>query len=216
MEVTATVLIQQHGDTFVDCDHIVDGAGHRFVAYGEQLGNETWATIKRYAPNGTVTGVWTVFPTANHKIDEVTLAHSGDVLLVLLTTHEIVSNKPRSIRVESAAIPGVYSVRAGMELEEGGAGAFQPTGEPQPQEGGVTKDEVQAIVNAAVAQIKGQDNVTLKVVIDNILPKTKIGVEQLFDGANGSHVVYQQLRATSYSGALDAIRESESPVVDNP
>jgi hypothetical protein len=38
-------------------------------------------------------------------------------------------------------------------------------------------------------------------VVGNIKPK----VESLFDGGNGSAIVYQQLRNTSYSGALDAL-----------
>lgn len=187
MEVTATVLIQQPGDTFVDCDHTVDGVGNRFVAYGEQFGNETWATVKRYAPNGTVTGVWTVFPTANHKIDELTLAHSGDVLLVLLTTHEIVSNKPRSIRVESAAISGVYSVRAGQELEEGGAGAFTGGGgEPQPQEGGMTLEEL----TEALADQNSALSVALGKIVKN-KSRDAIGTEKVLTEGNTKDYLYQ-------------------------
>lgn len=189
MEVQATVLVQGQGDTFTDADHVVDGAANRFVAYGEQLGNETWCSIKRYAPNGTVTGAWTAFPSANHKIDELTLAHSGDVLLVLLTTHEIVSNKPRSIRVESAAIAGVYSVRPGQELEEGGAGAFTGNGEPQPQEGGVTKAEVEEVVRAVlglatgslVQAISGSPTGQIRQGIED---KVKDALLELFDKEN--------------------------------
>lgn len=210
MEVTATVLIQGQGDTFTDADHVTDGAANRFVAYGEQLGNETWATIRRIAPNGTVTGMWTVFPTDNHKIDEVTLAHSGDVLLVLLTTHEIVSVKPRSIRIESAAIPGVYAVRAGQEAEEGASGAFQPEGEPG---GGVEVDyeQIKQIVKVEVDAAK-------KLIIDNMISKTTAAIEQKrvvteemfstkppWEGGKSSPIIYEQLKNTSHSGTMTAL-----------
>lgn len=191
----AVTLVQNEGDTLIDCDHLIDGAGNRFVAFGEfETGtNNTWVTIHRYAPSGAITGEWEVTPTDNHKIDELTLAHSGDVLLVLLTTHEIVSNKPRSIRVESAAIPGVYSVRPGQELEEGGEGAFQPTGEPQEVEvdydriAGIIADKIQAAQTTIIA---------------NMISKAKIGVEQLFAGGEGSRKVFEQLINTGFSSNM--------------
>lgn len=189
--VVAVTLIQDQGDTFSDCDHLVDGAGNRFVAYGEMgqgpiEGNRTWVTIKRYAPSGAITGEWEVTPTDNHKIDELTLAHSGDVLLVLLTTHEIVSNKPRSIRVESAAIQGVYSVRPGQDEEEGGPNAFQPIGEPGGGEPGMTLDEL----TQALADQNSELSVALGKIVKN-KSRDAIGTEKVLTENNTKDYLYQ-------------------------
>lgn len=61
---------------------------------------------------------------------------------------------------------------------------------------------VQAAVNAAIAA-----------AIPGIISQVVGGVERLFDGGQGSAIVYQQLRNTSYSGCVDALNEG---VPDEP
>lgn len=212
MPINAVPIISEMGKTFVDIDILTDGAGNLLLGI-VGAGNDNGVDCYKLSTSGVLTYLDTVYPapggTVGHKVDKAAIHRSGTNLVVGMITHDAISEDPRSIRVELAQVPNVYVVRAGEELEEGAAGAFQPTGGGEV--GGATKEEVQAIVNAAVSAIKGQENITLRVVVDNIGPKTKTGVEQLFDGAQGSHIVYNQLRNTSYSGALDAIRDSDKP-----
>ncbi|HKP51172.1 MAG TPA: hypothetical protein VJ183_00825 [Chloroflexia bacterium] len=208
-EIQAVPLVSDQGDTYVDCDHVVDGASNHFVGYIEMAGNETWATIKRYAPDGVITGEWTVIPSAKHKIDELTLAHSGDSLLLLFTTHEIKEQKPRSIRIESATIAGVYSVRAGMEMEEGGAGAFTGNGGGpggDPQEDGMTVEEL----TDALANPNHPLTVTLGKLIKN-RGREAVAQEMVerklltLDNIYTSHGLYQRFVETTGEQVLKSL-----------
>ncbi|HKP53816.1 MAG TPA: S-layer homology domain-containing protein [Chloroflexia bacterium] len=126
-DIQAVTLIDQQGNSFVDVDQVVDAAGNRFVAIGEaQTGqnNITWVTVMCYAPSGAISGQWTIDPSTNHKIDKLSITHTGQDLLLALITHQISDDSVRSIRVESAVIPGVFTDSAGLDQEIGGPGAF--------------------------------------------------------------------------------------------
>jgi hypothetical protein len=209
-DVRATVLIEESDDTFIDILGGVDGAGNSFVGI-VTTSNNNYVTVRRYTPAGVGTVIANVLPapggTVGYKIDAAYMTHSGVDVIVDMITHDATSVKPRGIRVERAVIRGVWVPR--LQEEEGGAGAFVGSGSGGGDVGGATKEEVQAIVDAAVLSIKGQSNINLRVVVDNILPKTKAGVEQLFDGERGSDIVYSQLVNTSFTGALGALEEHE-------
>jgi hypothetical protein len=207
-DVQASVLVQEQGDTFIDVLGGVDGAGNSFVGV-VTTGNDNYVIVRRYTPAGQGAVIANVLPapggTEGYKIDAAYMTHSGVDVIVDMITHDATSIKPRGIRVERAVIRGVWVPR--LQEEEGGAGAFVGSGSG----GGDVevdydriKSDTQAIVDAAVHSIKGQDNITLRVVIDNISVKAKKGVEELFDGGNGSAIVYQQLTNTSFTGSKGA------------
>lgn len=209
MAISAVPIITDEAETYIDLSTIVDGAGNLLFSVVTS-GNANGADIYRYTPAGELVYLDTVMPgpggVVGHKVDKADITHSGANLVVGLITHDAVSQKPRSIRVEVAQLAGVYAVRAGQEQEAGGAGAHQPEGEPQ---GGteVDYDRIQGMINAAMQRI-----------VDNMIPKTKTAIEQtkvvtetMFRNGDegGSHILYDQLRNTSFSGALDACREGE-------
>jgi hypothetical protein len=133
-DIQTVVLIDQQGSSFLDGDQVVDAGGNRFVAVveSEPLNNNvTWVTVRRFTPSGAISQQWTIDPSDDHKIDKVAITHSGQDLLFLIVTHEDDSDNGdqpeatiRSIRIESAVIPGVFINSAGLDQEEGGAGAF--------------------------------------------------------------------------------------------
>lgn len=192
---------------------VVDGAANRTRGWTLnnpiEYGTQAVTYIQRITPAGVMDREAIITPDDDSKADGSSGVQSGTKLIVMPTAHAL-ATPPRENGVYEVGIDGWCVEYPVDHPQVGKAGAFVAS-EGGGGGGGVTADEVQAIVDGAVAQIKGQDNITLKVVVDNILPKTKIGVEQLFDGANGSHIVYSQLRATSYSGALDAIRDADKP-----
>lgn len=201
--VTAVPIISEMGKTFVDIDILTDGAGNLLLGI-VGAGNDNGVDCYKLSTSGVLTYLDTVYPapggTVGHKVDKAAIHRSGTNLVVGMITHDAISEDPRSIRVELAQLPNVYVVRAGEELEEGAAGAFQPTGEP----GG-------GDVEIDYARIEAKIEEWARTTIANIIPKTKAGVEQLFDGERGSDIVYSQLTNTSYTGALGAIRDSDKP-----
>jgi hypothetical protein len=211
-DVQATVLVQEQGDTFIDILGGVDGAGNSFVGI-VTTGNNNYVTVRRYTPAGQGAVIANVLPapggTVGYKIDAAYMTHSGVDVIVDMITHDATSVKPRGIRVERAVIRGVWVPR--LQEEEGGAGAFVGSGSGGGDVGGATKEEVQAIVDAAVLSIKGQPNINLRVVIDNIPSKAAAGVEKLFDGGNGSAIVYNQLINCAFTGGKGANYETIKP-----
>jgi hypothetical protein len=201
-DVQATVLVQETGDTFIDILGGVDGAGNSFVGI-VTTGNNNYVTVRRYTPAGVGAVIANVLPapggTVGYKIDAAYMTHSGVDVIIDMITHDATSVKPRGIRVERAVIRGVWVPR--LQEEEGGAGAFVGSGSG----GGDVEVDYERIKADTAAVVEQWARTT----IANIIPKTKIGVEQLFDGGNGSAVVYQQLINTSYTGALGAIRDSD-------
>lgn len=205
-----------------DTDFCFDNGGNTFWVRLIVPGNDTFVEVFKVTAAGAVSkidefepamGAWTGHPEGHTKkaVAVVSKIKGADVVCGI-TCYELTEPNrlhwqeqyvtrgvavpfPPGVSPESGAGPAVFYA------EESGGG----------NDVGATKEEVQAIVSAAVSAIKGQENITLRVVVDNIGPKTKTGVEQLFDGAQGSHIVYNQLRNTSYSGALDAIRDSDKP-----
>lgn len=178
------------GDTYIDSDGDVDAVGNRFSLLAEAQpgnGNITFATLRKIAPNGTVLGTWTFRPTANQKIDKANMLRSGRDVIVECITHAITSTKPRQLHKETNKVEGVWVTTSSFESERGGAGAFVPTGIPE--EGGVTKEEVQAIVSAAQTSI-------ISTVVGNIIPKVQYAVINGLDENN--HTV----PADAFRGAL--------------
>lgn len=166
------------GDTYIDSDGDVDAVGNRFSLLAEAQpgnGNITFATLRKIAPNGTVLGTWTFRPTANQKIDKANMLRSGRDVIVECITHAITSTKPRQLHKETNKVEGVWVTTSSFESERGGAGAFVPTGVPE--EGGVTKEEVQTIVSAAQASI-------ISTVVGNIIPKVQYAFINGLDDEN--------------------------------
>lgn len=113
-------------------------------------------------------------------------------------THNVAVPFPQGVNPESGAGPLMFYEPEGGSGGGGGAD--------------VDYDEVERRVRFVIEQqVRPFIEEWARTTIANIPSKAKIGVEQLFDGAQGSHVVYQQLTNTSYTGALGAIRDSDKP-----
>jgi hypothetical protein len=158
------------GDTYIDGDGTVDAAGNRFSLLGQAQpgnGNNTYVTLRKIAPNGVVVGEWTFLPSSNQKIDKANLLRSGQDVIVEVVTHEITSIKPRLLTKESGVITGVFVTNPQFELEEGGAGAWQPTGG---QEVEVDYGRIEEIVNRVV---EAKVNAAKTEIVANMISKTQ-------------------------------------------
>jgi hypothetical protein len=160
-DIRATVLRSEQADTYLDIGNLVDAAGNRFVAVGtfefdpgaRRNTNNTWVDVFQYTPTGVIAGVWRVLPQTGYKADAINLSRSGADLIVTVVTHAAVSDKPRGVHVETASIPGVFVTNPQFEQEEGGAGAWQPTGG---QEVEVDYDRIDRMIRSALGLVEGQ------------------------------------------------------------
>ncbi len=198
----ATTLQADSGDTFIDVDSLVDGGSQKFVAVGTQdphNGNDTWAAVTRYDQVGNVTWQGECLPENGQKIDEVVLWHSGNLLGVSLNDHEVTSTKPRAIKIGECSWP-VYSTRPGQESEEGGSGAFVPTGGSS----GLTDEDlakIQAIIHSEV-------DASVHTIVDSMIPKTTVALSTALQAGGlfyRSDGLYSRISETSYQSAINAL-----------
>lgn len=171
MAIYAVPIISESGKSFVDIDILTDGAGNLLLGI-VGAGNENGVDCYKLSTSGVLTYLDTVLPgpggTEGHKVDKAAIHRSGANLVVGMITHDAVSADPRSIRVELAQVPNVYVVRPGEELEEGGAGAFQPTGGTEVE---IDYDRIASIVADKV-------NAAQTLIINNMLSKAKAALTQ--------------------------------------
>ena len=197
---------------------LVDAGGNTFNAYKEELeqnANITWVEVRRYAPDGTQTGQWPLYPLTSFKIDAVGMFHSGDDLKVTATNHTYTTGRAKD--VELGTIPDVFVFTPQFSQQRGGAGAFQPGQDPPPTNCNVDYDRIQAMLNAQTDQIMrtlrteiaGCPTCSLRQGIEDkakdAIREERVMTEAMFAGGSGSHIVYAQLVNTSYSGALSAL-----------
>jgi hypothetical protein len=185
------------GDVFVDTDGMVDAAGNRFSLLAQAVpanGNDTYITLYKITPQGTFIS-WVFRPSQGQKIDKANLLRSGNDVIVECITHAITSNKPRLLMKESAVVQGVFVTTASYEGEEGGAGAWQPDGQPPqpPQEAGMTKDEFVAALNTPSDPLA----VALGKTIKN-KSREAISTEKVLTENNGQHYFYQFFKDRLY------------------
>jgi hypothetical protein len=155
------------GDVLVDTDGLVDAAGNRFSLLAQAVpanGNDTYITLHKITPAGAFTS-WVFRPSQGQKIDKANLLRSGNDVIVECITHAITSNKPRLLMKESAVVQGVFVTTASYEGEEGGAGAWMPTGNP-PQEIEVDYQRISDIVDARV-------DAAVATIVANMIPKVQ-------------------------------------------
>lgn len=210
------------GDTFISLDLLIDGAGNSFYGVGVAEpgnANDTWINITRLAPdpNPVVTGEYECDPVPGQKFDEVALAHSGTTLLVAGIDHKITSDKPRPIKVVLCAFAGAYSVRAGQELEEGGAGAF--TGYIN-QSDPVDYDEIERRVRTVVHdELYKNPGGAIKVIVDNMIPKVTEALRQalvadgLFYHSDG---IYARIVETTWQQVIRGLYDYKVPTTGTP
>jgi hypothetical protein len=188
-DIRATVLRSEQADTYLDIGNLVDAAGNRFVAVGtfefdpgaRRNTNNTWVDVFQYTPTGVIAGVWRVLPQAGYKADAINLSRSGADLIVTVVTHAAVSDKPRGVHVETASIPGVFVTNPQFELEEGGAGAWQPTA----QEVEVDYGQIRQIMVEEINRlVRPHVEFWAREAIGNIIPKTMHAFIQGLDENN--------------------------------
>lgn len=192
----------------------VDAAANLFVAwvdFNTANNNDTWGAVRKFNPQGAQVGTWKIKPTQGFKIDDIEITYSGTDLLVALVTHTHTAGVTRARAVEMAKIPGVFVYRQGMIADEGEAGAFIPAGGPDPGGTGMTIEELTAALanaNSPLTQTLGKlvkNNARLGMAIE--LDEKRVLTEQMFGGGQGSFIVYDQLKNTSYTGAKAALDE---------
>lgn len=174
---------------------VVDGGAQVFDAYIENDGGTAFVRLCKTSPAGVTVDMPPVRGPENSKVDGVALMQSGRDLHVRMTSHVGDLNTMLSVEVlQGACIP--YGA-SGPQLAQGGA--FVPAG------GTPTVDPID--YNRIAQIVAGLLGIpaTGHTLIGDLRPNVREVVEGLFNGGNGSAIVYQQLRNTSYSGALDAI-----------
>jgi hypothetical protein len=167
----------------------------------------------KIGPTGQALGELIVRPAAingvAHKADSAFIKIAGADMAIRLTTHGIVSEpRDNSLQVyywRNVAVPYPNGV-----LPSGGHGVFKSEQPPEPNpDPNVDYAEIERRVEFQVN--RAIDHVTARtlLVIQNMIPKGLITLDMAMDGPRGSAIVYNQLRNTSYSGALDAINDSK-------
>jgi len=148
--------------------------------------------------------LWIELPSINGfvpRIDDMTLMIAGNNAHFIIEAHgETINNERDAFEFEHveqgwyASFPGV----PGGEPE--GAETYIPSGSGGGDVGGATKEEVQAIVDAAVHSIKGQDNLTLRLVIDNMTSKAELAIanKKVLTEANAKDYFYQFFKDRLY------------------
>lgn len=134
------ILIQEEGRGYIGHALDYDAAGKGFLAVANaDPNNANVVLVKVYrAERGqpfNPTPIDTMIPT--WKVDAVQMTHTGNNLVVSVTTHEP-GEAPRTTMVETRVVAGVWTTTAGFEAERGGAGGF--TGGPQEPNGGEPVD----------------------------------------------------------------------------
>jgi hypothetical protein len=179
-------ILQGTSGQYIDIAGRVDAAANSFVAiatHDPANNNNTWIEIRRYSPAGAITWYDEARPKLpNYKIENISLEYSGSTLIVQMTVHTFGAG-PRIRRAEQAPFAGVFTYRAGMEVEEGAPGVFQPQA---------------PTVEIDYAKVRQQ--------VHDELVSMGVVTERMFDGSTGSFKVYSQLLNTSYSGALEACK----------
>jgi hypothetical protein len=187
---------------YIDISGRIDAAANSFVAIAthDPLNNNiTWVELRRYSPAGAVTWYDEARPKApNFKIENIDLHYSGSTLILQMTVHTF-GTGPRIRRAEQVPFPGVFTYRVGMELEEGAPGVFQPQAPT-----GLTEPDFQRIQQMITTDGNSTRN-ALRGAVQAEIRASRVITEGMFNGEFGSWIVYSQLRATSYSGSLDAL-----------
>jgi hypothetical protein len=218
------------GDTLIDTDGMVDAAGNRFSLIAEaQPGNSniTFATLKKITPQGVTTDLARFLPAGNQKIDKANLARSGQDVIVEVITHEVTSIKPRRLEKQAGVIRGVFVTNPQFEAEESGPGAFVGGGS---QEVDVDYERIENIVRSVIGladasvnlkqEFSGSPTGNFRQALEDknkdAIREERVMTEAMFAGGSGSHIVYEQLVNTSYTGALGALNEFGGPPPQEP
>jgi hypothetical protein len=152
-------VFEMLGGALYSADADIDAAGQTHDVFATGLVENSNITYADYRIVPRHPGPYPAEPYARieptQKIDTVTLTHTGDMVLVYLTTHAP-GPGPRKLRRELAVIPGVWRTTPQHEAEEGGAGAYRggdmlPTPEVEP----VDYEEIERRVNFVVERIVG-------------------------------------------------------------
>jgi hypothetical protein len=184
-----------------------DNGGNSFIARLIQSGNDTWIECYKRTSAGVLSyvGDFTMGPDPGghaRKMVDVHAMLDGDNVVCTVTGYDLTSPKRKHYQEEYVFAHVAVPYPSGVSPESGAGPAMWRAEGSGGGDVEVDYERIKADTAAVVEQ-------WARTTIANIIPKTKIGVEQLFDGGNGSAVVYQQLINTSYTGALGAIRDSD-------
>lgn len=189
-----------------------DYAGNRFDAYLVTLGNDTTIRLYKRSPAGVMLGQTTLVAqdAANVRLKQNSsyVAVDGDDVIVTSTAYEPISATRWYYAVdakwENMAVPFPGGV---SPLSGAGPPVYQGTTQEPPPGCDIDYEEIERRMAFLVdTRIRPYIEEWARTTIANMIPKTKLGVEQLFNFEQGSAIVYQQLLNTSYSGASEALR----------
>ena len=157
------VLIQEQGRGYIGHALDYDAAGKGFMAVANaDPANANITPVKIYRaergqPFGT-TPIGVMIP--NLKVDTgcVAITHTGNNLVVSVSTHAP-GEAPRATMVETYVVAGVWTTTAGFEAERGGAGGFTGSEQnPDPGGGGVTEEQLRAILRDELGLRDGEND----------------------------------------------------------
>lgn len=202
-------IIQQRTEAngkprYIGVNAITDGGGNIFIGMAQTRGTGAAFTrnvlILRLAPDGQVSVVSEQHIPEGGYADGVGITQSGRFLHVFPGAH--IGDPTARLYHYALDVCVPYpegAVQVGME------GAHMPE-EGEPIVSGPTKEEIAAEV---IAQLKEEMGGELRQVLEDkardAIRETGVMTEAMFAGGSGSHIVYQQLVNTSFTGAKGAL-----------
>lgn len=205
---------------------LVDAAGNTFVATREITGNDTDFYVRKISPAGVVMGEWEVQGANGYKIDGGDLGASGDHLLVATSAHDTPNPIPPDGRWSAmglAHIPGVFVPFDNQAPEAGGPDAFTPTDpdpDPTPGGGGVTKAEVQWLLEHIIGADENNSLVNRFSHGDDVRGQIRIVDKQalvyLIDRANYEDLTDRDRLAKKFQdGLFEQVKNANAGVQEN-
>lgn len=201
---------QSGGPLFVA--EIEDGGGNTIEAWATLDGGSGYLHLElKEAVTGRLLDDIEITPAAGMKLDRAWIWLRGSVCWVRFMNHQPGEGQPEGLSVDRYPWASPFIVPIPVQRSPMGREGATPL------DGGTTVDPEQ--LKAALREVLGipaGHNYDLAAglvnVVGNIKPKVRAALDEAFDGGNGSAIVYQQLRNTSYSGALDALHHGAADV----
>ena len=206
-QVTGTTVerMQYPGGALYTITPVVDAAGNVFECIAVNDGQDRgFVLVLKRNTAGVVVDRLEMYPVGNMKVDGAGCMQSGADIHVYAVNHMPGAQNPEQLTVDKYVWQGVAAPYAPGRVQLAADGAYMPE---EGQQGGEPVDyaQIEQIVRRVVTA-------EVQRAIDNIKPKAKAAIEEkdvmtagMFNGPEGRSEVYEQLKNTSYTGALGAL-----------
>lgn len=206
----------EHGTKprYLSTDALKDYAGNLFVSaiyYDDENHYDGRMRLFKVTPDAAVSLVGERL-MSRAKGDAVGICQSGADIIVVMSGH--IGDPDTDLELVEAFVGVAVAYPGGVQPGHGGAQAYT---EGQSTGGSGLTDEDKAwlqgryddLFNRVVAAFGGDIRRGIhdkaKQAVQEAITEAHVVTEGMFNGGSGSAIVYNQLRNTSYSGALDAL-----------